>query len=221
MREPCLDLNVRYHCPIFGVSNFLKPKYNSYKRKIWKYENGDYYKLRSSLSEADRNSVYNDDLDIYTQKISNVLIEKASQSIPNNTITINPHDPSWITSKIKGKKILQESEGNSDQHWLKFRRLGNKVIPSIRLAKNEYFNSMAIKLRSGNLGSRDWWKIFKSLISPTYSSGSTLPPIFDFASDRFAVDDFEKASLLDSFFCSQSEIDDSLNTLPREHPMKQ
>ena len=32
--ELSLNLNVRYHCPIFGVLNFLKPKYKSYKRKI-------------------------------------------------------------------------------------------------------------------------------------------------------------------------------------------
>ena len=77
---------------------------------------------------------------------------------------------------------------------------------------------MALKLKSGNLGSRDWWKILKSFISPTSSSGSTLPPIFDSTNDRFAVDDYEKANVLNSFFCSQSEIDDSSITLPRDHP---
>ena len=101
--EPCLNLNVRYPCPIFGVFNCLKPKYMSYKRKIWKYEYGDYCKLRSSLSEVDWNSVYNDDPDIYTQKISDILIEKASESSPNRTVTINPHDQPWITSEIKRK----------------------------------------------------------------------------------------------------------------------
>ena len=77
---------------------------------------------------------------------------------------------------------------------------------------------MALKLRSGNLGSRDWWKILKSFISPISSLGSTLPPIFYFTNDRFAVDDYEKANVLNSFFCSQSEIDDSSITLPRDHP---
>ena len=100
-------------CLIFGVFNFLKPKYKSYKRKIWKYEYGDYCKLRSSLSEVDWNSVYNDDPDIYTQNISDILIEKASESIPNKTVTINPHDQPWITNKKKNsqeKKILQKKQ---------------------------------------------------------------------------------------------------------------
>ena len=99
---------------------------------------------------------------------------------------------------------------------MKFRRLRNEVISNIRLPKIDYFNNMALKLRSGNLGSRDWWKILKSFKSPTSSSGSTLPPIFESTNDRFAVDDYEKANVLN--FCSQSEIDDSSITLPRDHP---
>ena len=31
--EPCLDNNVRYHCPVFGVFNFIKPKIKTFKRK--------------------------------------------------------------------------------------------------------------------------------------------------------------------------------------------
>ena len=90
------------------------------------------------------------------------------------------------------------------------------MISNIRLAKIDYFNNMALKLRSGNLGSRDWWKILKSFKSLTSSSESTLPPIFDSANDRFAVDDYENANVLN--FCSQSEIDDSSITLRRDHP---
>ena len=32
--EPCLDMHVRYHCPIFGVFNFLKPNYIHLKVKF-------------------------------------------------------------------------------------------------------------------------------------------------------------------------------------------
>ena len=57
------------------------------------FDSGDYFQLRKSLSEVEWNTVYNDDENKYTQNISHVLIEKASQSIPNKTVTINPHDP--------------------------------------------------------------------------------------------------------------------------------
>ena len=76
---------------------------------------------------------------------------------------------------------------------------------------------MALKLKSGNLNPRDWWQILKSFICLTSSSPTTLPPIFDSSSDRFAVDDYEKANILNSFFSSQSMIDDSLNSLPDDY----
>ena len=76
---------------------------------------------------------------------------------------------------------------------------------------------MAVKLKSGNLNPRDCWKILKSFICPTSSSPTTLPPIFDSSSDRFAVDDYEKANILNSFFSSQSMIDESFNTLPVDY----
>ena len=50
--EPCLDLNTGYHRPIFAVFNFLKPKYKTFKRTIWKYEQGDYNKLRDTLENV-------------------------------------------------------------------------------------------------------------------------------------------------------------------------
>ena len=38
--EPFLDLSMRYHCPIFGVFNFLKPKVKNLKGIVWKYDQG-------------------------------------------------------------------------------------------------------------------------------------------------------------------------------------
>ena len=56
--EPCLDLSMRYHCPIFGVLNFLKPKVKNFKRIIWKYmyDQGDYNQLRHNLAIFDWSS---------------------------------------------------------------------------------------------------------------------------------------------------------------------
>ena len=43
---PILESDIRYHCSIFSVLNFLNPKHNSYRRIIWKYDLGDYNALR-------------------------------------------------------------------------------------------------------------------------------------------------------------------------------
>ena len=43
--EPCLNLNMRYHCPVYGVFNFIKPKYKCSDRTVWKYDQRDYENL--------------------------------------------------------------------------------------------------------------------------------------------------------------------------------
>ena len=165
--EPCLDLSIRYHCPIFGVFNFLKPKYKSIKRKIWQYQNGNYDQLRQNLSEIDWDSNYSDDPDKYAESITNIIIENVSNTIPNKTITINPHEPAWMTLEIK-RKIRQRKRyyrkakrTNSAQHWSKFKKLRNEIISCIRNTKKEYFERMIFKLRAGNLSPKDWWKALK------------------------------------------------------------
>ena len=51
--DPFLDQELRYHCPIFGIFKFLKPKFKSFLRHIWRYEYGDYNLLRQKASSID------------------------------------------------------------------------------------------------------------------------------------------------------------------------
>ena len=220
--EPCLDINVRYHCPIYGVFNYLKPKYKSFQRSVWKYENGDYYQLRNDLSEVNWNLKQNDDINIYAQDISATILAKARRSIPNKTIKINPHEPPWMTFAIK-RKIRQRKRSyrkakrsNLPQHWLKFKRLRNEGISLIRQSKQNYLEHLSSKLRTGSLTSRDWWKTLKSFMKPTTST--SLPPLLDASTDTLVVDEIDKANVLNSFFASQSLLDESANELPNDYP---
>ena len=44
--DPFLQQDVRYHCLIYGIFNFAKPKQKSYTRHICKYDQGDYVTLK-------------------------------------------------------------------------------------------------------------------------------------------------------------------------------
>ena len=44
--NPFLNQEVCYHCPIFGILNFTKPKRKSYLHHTWSYGRGDYNLLR-------------------------------------------------------------------------------------------------------------------------------------------------------------------------------
>ena len=178
--------------------------------------------MRQNLSEIDWDSNYRDDPDEYAQRITNIIIESVSNTIPNKTITINPQDPAWTTLEIKQKirqrkRFYQKAKRtNSPQHWLKFKKLRNEIISCIRNTKKGYFDRMILRLRSGNLRPKDWWKALKSFV--TESSSKSIPPLVDPITDQFVVDKDRKANVFNSFFASQSTIDDSSHSLPSEYP---
>ena len=125
--EPYLDVNIRYHCPIFAVFNFLKPKYKTFKRTTWKYEHGDYNKLRDTLENVNWGQLQDDDIAIFTQNITNTLTNESKLCAPRKEIVINPHDPTWINSLIKTKirkrkRAYQKAKRTDNpRHWLKFK----------------------------------------------------------------------------------------------------
>ena len=91
--EPCLDLTMRYHCPVFGVFNFLKPKFKNIKRTIWKYDQGDYNELRNSLTNFNWDSIHDSNINNYAENIARVITDNASRVIPSKTVFVNSQEP--------------------------------------------------------------------------------------------------------------------------------
>ena len=103
--------------------------------------------------------------------------------------------------KIRQRKryYRKAKRTNSPQHWLKFKKLRNKMVLSIRNTKREYFDRMILKLRSGSLSPKNWWKALKSFVSPTKSSSKSIPTLVDPITNQFVVDEDEKANVFNSF----------------------
>ena len=57
--------NIRYHCPCFEIFNFRKPKCLSFKRRIWKYDDGNYEMLREKSSAINWNDFQNNYINTY------------------------------------------------------------------------------------------------------------------------------------------------------------
>ena len=43
-----------YHCPVYGVFNFTKPRTKVIERNIWLYDQGNYELLREKVVRTDR-----------------------------------------------------------------------------------------------------------------------------------------------------------------------
>ena len=210
--DPFLGQDLRYHCPIFGIFKFSKPKVKSYTRQIWNYKQGDFQLLRSKAAETDWSALRDANLDTYAINITTRLLSIVKNCIPNKVVRIKPSDPPWLTTQIKRFIILRNAKGLTKKsktnlpayYWVEFKRIRNKVISMIRESKEGQTNKIVNKLKSDSLSSGSWWTILKSFIAPT--SKSALP-LLDH-NGRIFTEEQEKANFLNDFFCEQTVLND-------------
>ena len=208
--DPYLNQNIRYHCPIFCVLNYNKPKYKAFERKIWKYENGDYNLLREKANEIDWLEFEQSTVDVFFSDICDKLLNISEESIPNKVIKVRPLEPPWINSEIKRKirarkrAYKKAKTKNTTHHWEKFKTLRNVTINLIRQSKRDYQENLALKLKSSEHSSRDWWKVLKSFLRQ--NENSQIPTLYN--NNCCATNSSEKADLLNEFFVTQSNLND-------------
>ena len=208
--DPFLTQDIRYHCPVYGILKFSKPKYKSFERQIWSYDRGDYDLLRDRAALSNWDSFKDADIDTYARNVTNHIKEISKQCIPNKTIRVRPLEPPWITSSIKKqirkrKRLYRRAKTtNNPDIWNKFRRQRNKTISLIRLSKQNHIDKLKAKLKSENLTSKDWWSTLKYFISS--EKVSNIPPLK--SNNNIIFDATEKANLLNDFFTAQTVIND-------------
>ena len=97
-----------------------------------------------------------------------------------------------------------------DAHWATFKNIRNDTTTLIRSSKQQFYDTLAAKLKSENLSPRDWWATLKSFI--TTDSNSDIPPIE--INGQTYTDDYEKANILNDYFQRQTILDESNVRLP-------
>ena len=65
--EPFLEQNIRYHCPVYCVLNFVKPVSPIYQRKIYLFDRGDYQSFINDIYDTDWNLLKNDSINTYAE----------------------------------------------------------------------------------------------------------------------------------------------------------
>ena len=216
--DPFLNQKVRYHCPIYGIFKFSKPKVKTFMRHICIYEQGDYDLLRDKAS-SDWGSLQNNDIDIYAKNINTAINSIASECIPNKHVRIRPLDPPWISSNLKQyirkrkRAYKRAKRSNLDVHWKSFKKLRNIITKMIRDSKQSHYDKIADKLKSSTLSVKDWWSTLKTFIIPC--TKSSIPPL-EF-NNVIYTDECDKANILNSYFQSQTLLNDQnavLSNLP-------
>ena len=155
-------------------------------------------------------------LNIYSANITAKLLEISKLCIPNKIIRIRPSEPTWMNSSIKKlirkrKRAFRKAKrSQSPAHWAKFKQIRNDVVTAIRQSKKSLLDNLANKLKNNTLTSRDWWTTLKSFISP--DNKSSIPHLDQ--DGTIYSEDFDKANVLNDFFCKQTMLNDENVSLP-------
>ena len=212
--DPFLNQEMRYHCPVFGIFKYVKPKAKVFTRHIntvmirvilifyakkHPHLTGIHYKTITLM---------------FTQgNIETKIISLSRECIPNKNIKVRPYEPPWLTTSLK-RKIRQRKQAYTrkkakrtrlENHWSKFKNLRNAVVDLSRTSKKQYFDGIAEKLKSKPLSPKDCWATLKTFIKPTFTS--SIPP---FESNGHIVTvEYEKANTFNTYFQSQTILGDS------------
>ena len=145
------------------------------------------------------------------------IFQLSSECIPNKIASGRPSETPWMHNELR--KLMRKRKRAYDkakrtqlqQHWDQYKRLRNDTTKLIRSSKKTYFDNLANKLTSShNLSSKDWWKTLKSFLST--QDKASPPPLKE--NDTIYTDDKEKANLLNSYFKTQSDLNDAGKELP-------
>ena len=214
--EPFLEQNIRYHCPVFCILEFNKSSCKSFTRHIWLYDRGDYDGLRDALSKSDWTAIQHNNIDIYANQVTDLILNTAKTFIPNKNVIVRKTDPPWLTAKIKKmmrkRKRLYDKfkQSKTDSNMVKYKRYRNKVTNEIRKSKKSVTDKLSNKLLDSKLQPKDYWRTLKQFIKPHQSS--SIPPLN--ANGTILDDDSDKANFLNDYFTKQTSLDDSHASLP-------
>ena len=191
---------------------------NAFQREIWIYKKGDFEKLNKLVTECDWELLFANSasVDDACELFSTLFLSMAKQCIPIKLVTIRPNDKPWITSdlrreiKIRDRIHKKYKLCNSITNLNNFKRQRNKVNNMKKYARLSFYenaDTLIDQLYTGD--PKSYWRLIKRLTKQVGTS-SVIPPLIDSSNNNMIVsDDKDKASLLNSYFCSISTLNDN------------
>ena len=193
-----------------------------FKRNIWLYKQGNYGRLNNDIFSVNWNEFLfgdNVDLDIACERFNNKFIELAETCIPRKDVTVRPSDKPWYNSELryemrKRDRLRRRAKNGSLITKENYRKQRNRVNNLKKQAKQNYYMEVHGLIDTySQSGNKEFWKLVKQI---TKSSGTmtAIPPLVDSNTSNIAIEDADKANLLNNYFASISTIIDSDDDLP-------
>jgi hypothetical protein len=189
------------------------------------YTHADFINLNSEIRLFDWEGflLSSENIDEISIKFTNKFIEFVKMYIPVKIITIRPNDKPWFNSSIRRAirirdRLHKQVKQNSSPFLLrKYKTQRNKVNNMIKYAREQLFiNANDMLDKNGKSNPKSYWKLVKILMGNCNHSPN-IPPLQKLDSGEYVINNEDKANILNNFFCSITEIENSNVLTPDFH----
>ena len=198
---------------------FIKPQNKTFKRKVWYCKLASFERYREILVDYNLEEKLNlsTDIDENIKHITEAIMFAAAQAIQNKVATIRPAKHPWITCHIrnlirKRKRTYRKFKRTSIANlWEKYKIICNKIVSLMRKSRNDYFEKLDSLLSTETTDMKLFWKTAKQLLN--LGKSSIIPTLN--SNDERVENVIEKATLLNTYFASQSTLVDDNRSMPQ------
>lgn len=148
-----------------------------YKRKVWRYDQADYWGMRGHLASTDWPSIFQEkDPEIACSKVTDIICDAMDLFIPSKIVTKKIGDKAWFDDKCRRaarkkrrlfKKSKKDKTDTSKAKFVEARRSYNQVE---KQARRRYNTKLREDLADKTLSSKKWWRIVNTLSGRTARS---------------------------------------------------
>ena len=192
----------------------------SFTRSVINYKKLDLDKVNALIAQSDLENLVNTlSIDDAAEHLSQKIMSLVATCAPCKTIKVSDRDPPWVNEEIKrlltvkNKAHTRAKNTNSTVDWANFRKIRNDYTTAIRKRKTDYDNDLDFKIsNTSTYTEKEWWKTVRAFMNKNNAKSSTIPPLEN--NDILIYSPAEKAELFNTFFCSQSVVDDDDDTIP-------
>ena len=204
------------HFPIIATLNLTPPPQNAIiTTEIWDYRNTDTQRLTNLLMDTNWDTILDNDIETATTQLINAIHDAATASIPIMRKKRNARKSPWVTVELKRnirkrERLFKIAKHNpTEYNWDRWRYQRNLVTSLNRFLKSTYMRTEVNKLLDQKPNPKQYHQTLQKLIGRTRSD--ELPPL-EGPDGVITSNDYEKATLLNNYFASQSTL-----SIPESH----
>ena len=210
------------HLPVFVSLKIEPPSSSIQTTQYWDYRQTDTNKLTRLLMDTDWEQLLDCDIDKATENVTNAVLTAAKSSIPFKIFTRKSTNKPWFNRELKCQirrrdrlfKIAKNK--NTTLDWERWKRQRNLTTETNQRLKTLHIQSEITRLFNHKHDPRSYHSILKGVIGK--KTNHVIPPLI--SQDGTPItDEYDKATILNEHFASQTRLDTHDRDIPLLDPL--